>query len=834
MDPKSFASIKPAPGADESPADQLAAHLADEMADSWSRGHHCRAEELLAQHPELYHQPRAAVRLIYEEVCLRQAMGDDVSTQELRARFPDLRADLDVLLNCHHLLEFTSEEPLLPDVGDTLGEYRLLAQLGRGALGRVFLAEQSFLAERLVVLKVTPCSSREHLTLARLQHTHIVPLYAFRDFTERNLRVICMPCLGGATLQRVLLLLGDIPPAQRTGADLRRALAEAAADPRMNWPGRGSSWKFLEQASYLEAICWIGVCAAEALHHARKRGLVHLDLKPSNLLLTADGQPMLLDFHLARPPVPAGSLAPDWLGGTPAYMSPEQRAATLAVTTGDRVARAVDERSDVYSLGLLLAEALGGGPPGAAADSPPLAGRALEHLSTGLRDILTRSLRPDPEKRYHDAAALAEDLRRHLTDRPLLGVTNRNPVERLAKWRRRRPHAFVVVGLILVVATALSTVVGYELTASRRRLIEATAAFEAGKAHLGRREYAEAADALDHSASLFNNADTAIVSDIRRSQRQARRGQAARALHTQADRLRYVYGDDSLRREVLLGLESTCKETWAARDLLLDDKDAALDADEEEQLRIDLFDVAVLWVDFRKRLAAPGEQESLRRDAMEILLHAEGLFGRGAVLVREMRALGANVQDVVTEPRTAWEHYVVGRTLLRSADLGGASAEFEQAVTLRPHDFWPWFYRGLCACRRQRYEEAVTAYTVCIALRPESAACYHDRGIAEAALGQSMLARADYDKALQLNPGLAAAALNRGALSLRENRLTDAAADLATALSLGAEPAAVHFNLALVYQANRDRAAALASVDRALRYRPDYREARELRRRLAP
>ncbi len=120
-----------------------------------------------------------------------------------------------------------------------------------------------------------------------------------------------------------------------------------------------------------------------------------MDVKPSNILLTADGQPMLLDFHLAREPIPMGELAADGVGGTPGYMSPEQEARISAMESGGLARPAVDARSDVYSMGRVLAEMLG-------AEYPPASGvRRLRFgsvVSTALADLIGKCLATGPER----------------------------------------------------------------------------------------------------------------------------------------------------------------------------------------------------------------------------------------------------------------------------------------------------------------------------------------------------------------------------------------------------------------------------------------------------
>src|SRR5207237_6924211 len=134
----------------------------------------------------------------------------------------------------------------------------------------------------------------------RLQHTYIVPLYWAEDFPERNLRVLCMPFLGSVTLAELQRRLADTPAAQRRSADVRHVLEEANAAAPVVLPAQGPDSERLKAYSYVQAICGVGASVADALHYAHQRGLVHLNLKPSNVLVAADEQPAVLDFHLAR------------------------------------------------------------------------------------------------------------------------------------------------------------------------------------------------------------------------------------------------------------------------------------------------------------------------------------------------------------------------------------------------------------------------------------------------------------------------------------------------------------------------------------------------------
>jgi serine/threonine protein kinase len=320
------------------------------------------------------------------------------------------------MLDCHRrLLESGRDAPRIPAAGEDVTGFRLLAELGRGLRGRVFLAEQKALADRRVVLKVTPLdgsdAAGEYLSLARLQHTNIVPLYSAADDAERRVRVLCMPYFGHATLASLLDGLGGVEPGARTGAHVLAAI-DSAQEPSSS-PSTvaapapapsGSAWQILAGVSFAHAMCWIAACLADALQFAHERGVLHLDLKPSNVLLARDGQPMLLDFHLARGPVQPGGASPENFGGTAPYMPPEQEAALQCVREGRAVEVAVDARADVYALGAMLYEALGGRLP--ITGGSPRIDRLNSQASVGLSDIVTRCVEPRPEDRYANAADL--------------------------------------------------------------------------------------------------------------------------------------------------------------------------------------------------------------------------------------------------------------------------------------------------------------------------------------------------------------------------------------------------------------------------------------------
>lgn len=762
--------VVPNSGVDDSSEDL--AELLHEMVAAWGRGERPLAEDFLARHPELWDQPEAAAELIYEEICLREQYGASVSASALIRRFPQWQPQLEVLLDCQRLFE-PELPPRFPAAGDCIGDFRLLAELGRGSGGLVFLATQPLLADRPVVLKLTPSAGSEHLRLARLQHTHIVPLFAAQDDPERRIRALCMPYFGGASLAHLLAKLDPKPHANRRGKDLLDALDQIQAAAPLAIPTAGVGRHLLERATYVQAVCWIGNCLANALNHAHEQGLVHLDLKPSNVLLTAAGQPMLLDFHLARAPLAARGTPSDGVGGTPNFMSPEQQAAQAAVRQGRPIPMAVDARSDIYSLGVLLCEALAG-PSHVAPGAVQQLRRTNQCVSAGLAAILSRCLATDPSNRYPDAAALAADLQCHLQDLPLRGVPNRSPAERWRKWRRRRPYAFPLALILMAVMTAT---LGVILCHCRHEMDQSCAALAEGKVRFHEQRYAEAVHAAERGlrsaaqVPFFHTYLTDELHDLRRQADQARmadeRARAATELHRLADQVRLLLGSNALPLAARRNLETTCQSFWERRALIL----AHLSGTSQRQtetVRLDLLDLALFWVDLRVTLARDQEKEVAWLEALRVLAEVEKLFGANPALLhrRELYATAAGLKTVAQEagqrrasltPQTAWEYVALGRSVFEAGDPRLAASYFEEALALQPTKLWPNFGKGLSCCRLEEYEEAVVAFSVCIGLAPGTAGCYYNRACAYVGCGQFDRALRDLDLALELEPQLAAA-----------------------------------------------------------------------------
>ncbi|MFO0841516.1 MAG: protein kinase [Gemmataceae bacterium] len=337
----------------------------------------------------------------------------------------------------------------------TLGDYRIVREVGRGGMGVVYEAEQISLGRR-VALKVLPFAATmdpKHLqrfhnearAAASLQHPNIVQVFAVG--CDRAVDFYAMQYIDGQTL-------ADVVAARRGAAAVAvprdQDTAPAAAAETEPGPRGAADWRL--------AAGW-GVQAAEALEHAHQTGVVHRDVKPANLILDGRGKLYVTDFGLARLGVDAGLTMTGDVLGTLRYMAPEQALAKHGL---------VDHRADVYSLGATLYELVALRPAVEGEDreevlrriafeEPPRLRAVVAGAPADLETILAKALAREPQDRYATAQELADDLRRFLEDRPILARRQPWP-QRVRKWVRR--HRAVVRAAAVSLAVALAVGAG--------------------------------------------------------------------------------------------------------------------------------------------------------------------------------------------------------------------------------------------------------------------------------------------------------------------------------------------------------------------------------------
>jgi serine/threonine protein kinase len=311
-------------------------------------------------------------------------------------------------------------------VGAVVDDFEILALLGRGAAGEVYLARQRSL-DRRVALKITRDVGSEARTMAMLEHPHIVPVFSETVQIDEGRRLLCMQYVPGATLAGLVQKLRAVPRSQLSGKAMLAAIDELSVGETAFDADALRGRELLEQSDYVQAVCWIVARLADALHFAHRRGVLHRDIKPANILIDPYGRPRLADFSLSLHSAPANAEADELFGGTLAYMAPEHLDAfNPDLPAGPEV---VDERSDVYSLGVVLYELIALElPHSMPAGKRRLDGRAIAELARErrtpppplrLRDsgfplaldvAIERCLAAAPEERYTNAGELAAAL----------------------------------------------------------------------------------------------------------------------------------------------------------------------------------------------------------------------------------------------------------------------------------------------------------------------------------------------------------------------------------------------------------------------------------------
>lgn len=768
------------------------ARLISELQQGWQAGGSPRVEPIFQKHPELFDHPEAGLRLIYEEICQRRAQGENVSAGELYNRFPQWHAQLQGLVT-----KSEADTVIVSNAEDDFFDaFDLLHELGRGSGGRVYLARQKRLGNRLVVLKVTRFEDMEHLSLARLQHTNIVPLYGVFDDPRGRRRALCMPYFGSTTLFHVFTALESIPILKRRGDDIVDALERRERE----LPESGLQTDLARQTwgkmDYVEATCRIGAALADALGDAHRRGLLHLDIKPSNVLLSADGLPMLLDFHLARAPLVKGEPPPHFFGGSPPFMAPEQKSACDDVMAVHPIRVDVDTRSEIYSLGMLLVVGLAGEAPEPNVD-PTTHLRAKNPLvSVGLADILGKCLKADPAERYQTSNHLAEDLRRHVQNLPLAHVANRSLAERWSKWRRRSPMMLPIIMMAGVMALAVTAGL---LSLNRQftsQLESADAIYVQGQVHLNEKKYREAADAFamakEQLPALW--ADDTLGRAIDRDYALAKRLGLRMQLRELVDDTRHLLLAEKISYRGEISIVYNARKFWDERAALLETRGLATDNRSDLSIRKDLTELALTWADFHMRLAPKGREQEYREECRRVLEEARQISPSAQVIDWALATLEGQGAKLPTTVEVAdadpWEYFLLGWFRMRRGEFEEAFSALDRSVHGQPADFWGNLSLGMCALQLNRPEAAVAAFSVCIGHEPQrDDVLYFRLGQAHAQRKEWRAALRYFDRTVERKPSFphGQVYLERGKVHLQLDDLESAQADFVRARDRGVD-----------------------------------------------
>jgi eukaryotic-like serine/threonine-protein kinase len=729
------------------------------------------------------------VQQLLDELLAAQATPEEVcaSCPELlpavRKRWRQmcrLRADLEALFPPPDVPTLEpAEGPTLPQIPG----YEVEAVLGRGGMGVVFQARHLRL-NRLVALKMALAGAyaeprerarfqREAEAVARLRHPNVVQIY---DVGEADGRPhFTMELVDGGSLARKL---AGMPQSARQAAQLVATLAGAM------------------QAAH--AGC----------------GLVHRDLKPGNVLLTADGTPKISDFGLARRVGDGAGLTQTGVPvGTPSYMAPEQ-----ALGRPDALGPAVD----VYALGAILYECLTGRPPfraeTAAAtlqqvldEEPVPPARLNPRVPRDLETICLKCLAKDPQRRYASAAALAEDLRRFERGEPITA----RPVgrlERLVWWVWRRPvlATLLVVGLLLALALAGGLLwLGWEQAATTRAVQDDL------------REVARLQEqfAWDRARAVLDRAEARLAgggpAELRRRLAQSA---ADLKLATQLDEIRLNRAPLEVGELNNEQADRAYEEAFRSAGLggVHDDPGAvgarARASAVSRALVAALGDWGVCALD-------KGRQAWVLAVARQADPDPQGWRDRvrNPDVWRDRSALAELARTAPLDGPSVPLLVAVGERL---HDLGGDAAELLKRVQRKhPGDFWA-NYRLANALVKQEPRDAVGYYRAALAVRPGVVIVRNSLGLGLTVAGQFDEAIDHYRQILQVNPGLARVHNNLGMALMARGKLDEATACYRRALQLDPRYFPAHNNLGNVLLTRGRLDEAIDHYQKALHIQP--------------
>jgi serine/threonine protein kinase/Tfp pilus assembly protein PilF len=745
----------------------------------------------------------------------------------------------------------------------TLGDFRIVREVGRGGMGIVYQAEQISLGRR-VALKVLPFAGAldpRHLqrfkneahAAAQLHHTNIVPVHFVG--CERGVHFYAMQFIEGHSLADAIAQLRQKENDQRAS---RKAAKDAKEDLNATAPfapsrlcvspsdkpnaptppvAALSTIRSTKDAAYFRSIAELGIQAAEALDFAHEHGVLHRDVKPANLLVDADARLWITDFGLAQVQGDARMTMSGDLVGTLRYMSPEQALAKRVV---------VDHRTDIYSLGATLYELLTLEPAFTGTDrqellrqiafeEPRRPRRRNESIPAELETIVLKALEKNPADRYATAKELADDLRHFVKDEP---IRARRPTlaRRAIKWARRHRSAAIAGAVCLLVTLGVTLCsIGWVLgdRASRKRQAEAVVL--------------EALETVKPGLEQGNPWDRALVSALRQAEAQLQFGLLSPVLERRVKQLqkdvKMLAELERISLEPARGVRGNrFYHALSPYEYMVAFKKYGIDVARLEQeeavgllqrsaIRHHLVAALYEWsIAVSQGRETHDQAEAGRIRALaDILLHPWVKQLESAARSGDQHELERVLQSApIAELGSAMTRFLsllLGPSTPQSDDRASLrNVEFLRLVQARyPADFWINQRLGMALwwSKSPRPQEAVGFLRVSVALRPDSPCARLNLGEVLRLLGRLDEAIAATQKAIDLEPDWASAHNNLGVGLTERGMLDKAIAELNEAIRLNPRFFGSHCNLGDPLRAKGMLDEAITEYRKAIELNPD-------------
>ncbi|OYP28318.1 protein kinase domain-containing protein [Rhodopirellula sp. MGV] len=815
----------------------------------------------------LQDRPDCIAEIAFEDFRARSAMGYPVTVtrwkdlpgvrsepwfQDLArsARRQDVQRQLDELrTNPNEDAAFQAE---LASIG-----FQLVQQIGSGAFSHVYLANQSELADRYVVLKIVGDTLAEPERMATLQHTNIVPIYSSHRVLSRT--VICMPYAGSVTLAD--FLSNRTETSQRSGESLVGTVEARIQDtkvmvvddetqlplamfPRIPAADEVNATRPLERFKSLdcdELAISIFSRLAGALSHAHVRGILHNDLKPSNVLVRNDGEPALLDFNLSQT---IGQKTHRRAGGTLPYMSPEMLRALMGA--GDQP----DATSDIYSLGVMMYEFVTSRLPYATPNSiaeidlaPAVADRkssprwdANDTVTPGLRSIIDRCLCFASEQRYASADELHVDLVRE-QDRRSLAHTDEPIGWKFKKWTRRHPQ-LLSASIAFVLILALLVPVSIALQNSKKTIDRLDGQhrfanfYEASSDYLaevmtdpGRQDV----ESIERGLALFETFKLSSSDEIEQmvhalpatQQQKARDSLLIFTVH-----LAILEQNNLWKQKSLQGIDETDLnsldqlitiadyldgDSASRAKLYLQSQRARLVDDIERQVMLELDAITVpaqtdteVYLD-AVRLLSIGDYSSAS-DLLAILADRDTvpsalrwtLLGRAQFQDEQFdQAKLSFTQSLERAPNSAELCVLRGRCHYRLGQKSAAERDFRRAIELIPTNSAAWYYLGYVLRDQGQLKPSLESFLEAARLAPDRIRPHLQASRNYQLLGDDELSEQSLETAFKLECNDLDNLLTRGLANIKRERYELAFADFESALKIN--PSSAHARLQLAW-----------------------------------